>query len=242
MTDILFLGGIFLIAILYSSVGHGGASGYLAFMALLGFVPEVMRPSALILNVFVSSIAFITFTRNGHFKFKLLWPFIITSVPFAFLGGTFSIDTRIYKIILGVFLLFAIARMLIKVKNDKDFLKEINILYALLIGAFLGFFSGLIGIGGGIILSPIIILLGWATVKQTAAVSAVFILVNSLAGLGGFFLKSEMPDIQIMYMIIAGLLGGLLGSYLGSFRIKENYLRYTLSLVLLLASVKLFIF
>ena len=241
MTDILFLGGIFLIAILYSSVGHGGASGYLAFMALLGFAPEMMRPAALILNIFVSSIAFISFTRNGHFKLKLLWPFIITSIPFSFLGGTFSIDTRIYKIILGVFLLFAIGRMLIKVKKGESILKEINIHYALIIGAFLGFFSGLIGIGGGIILSPIIILLGWATVKQTAAVSAVFILVNSIAGLSGFIFKNEMPEIQVMYMVVAGLLGGLLGSWLGSFRIGENYLRYTLSVVLLMASIKLFL-
>ena len=242
MTDILFLGGIFLIAILYSSVGHGGASGYLAFMALLGFAPEVMRPAALILNIFVSSIAFITFTRNGHFKLKLLWPFIVTSIPLAFLGGTFDIDSRIYKIILGVFLLFAIVRMLIKLKDDDGVFKEPNILLALIIGAILGFFSGLIGIGGGIILSPIIILLGWASVKQTAAVSAAFILVNSIAGLSGFIVKSEMPDVQIIYMVLAGLLGGLLGSWLGSFRIKEIYLRYTLALVLFMASVKLFLF
>lgn len=242
MTDFLFLGGIFLIAVLYSSVGHGGASGYLAFMALLEFTPEIMRPAALILNIFVSTIAFITFTRNGHFRFKLLWPFMITSVPFAFLGGTFSIDSSIYKIVLGIFLLFAIARMLFKVKGTAGVTNEINILYALIIGAFLGFFSGLIGIGGGIILSPIIILLGWATVKQTAAVSALFILVNSLAGLSGFILKSEMPDFQVVYMVIAGFLGGVLGSYLGSFRIREKYLRYALSGVLLFASIKLFLF
>ena len=241
MTDILFLGGIFLIAILYSSVGHGGASGYLAFMALLGFAPEIMRPAALVLNIFVSSIAFITFTRNGHFKLKLLWPFIITSIPFAFLGGTFNIDTRIYKIILGVFLLFAIGRMLFKARKGDPVLKELNIYYALMIGAFLGFFSGLIGIGGGIILSPILIMLGWATVKQTAAVSAVFILVNSIAGLSGFILKNEMPEIQLMYMVMAGVVGGLLGSWLGSFRIRETYLRYTLSVVLLMASLKLFL-
>jgi uncharacterized membrane protein YfcA len=241
MTDILFLGGIFIIAVLYSSVGHGGASGYLAFMALMGFVPEVMRPAALILNIFVSTIAFISFTRNGHFRFKLLWPFIIASVPFAFFGGTFSIDSRIYKIILGVFLLFAVARMLIKSKNSPDAYKKINIPLALIMGSFLGFLSGLIGIGGGIILSPIIILLGWASVKQTAAVSAVFILVNSIAGLSGFILKNEMPDMQIGFMVMVGVLGGLLGSYLGSFRIKENFLRYTLAFVLLLASIKLFL-
>ncbi len=141
MTDILFLGGIFLIAVLYSSVGHGGASGYLAFMALLGFAPEIMRPAALILNIFVSTIAFITFTRNGHLRFKLLWPFMITSIPFAFLGGTFSIDTRIYKIILGIFLLFAIARMLLKVKGTAGATNEINIIYALIIGALSWFFQ-----------------------------------------------------------------------------------------------------
>ncbi len=238
MTTIPFLAGIFIIAVLYSSVGHGGASGYLAFMALLGFTPDIMRPAALVLNIFVSTIAFISFYRNGHFKFRLLWPFIIASVPFAFLGGMFSIDTRIYKIILGVFLLFAVARMLIRNKEQSGS-KEIHLPLALLIGAFLGFFSGLIGIGGGIILSPVIILLGWASVKQTAAVSAVFILVNSIAGLSGFIINNSMPTMDISFMVVAGFLGGLLGSYLGSFRIGENFLRYTLAGVLVFASIKL---
>jgi len=242
MTDFLFLAGVFLIAILYSSVGHGGASGYLAFMAVLGFAPDTMRPAALILNVFVSSIAFISFARNGHFRFRLLWPFIVTSVPFAFLGGTFSVDARLYKIILGIFLLFAVARMLMGKKGSRGEQKEIVIPLALLIGALLGFFSGLIGIGGGIILSPVIILLGWATVKQTAAVSAVFILVNSLAGLSGFILKNELPSLGAAWIIAAGVLGAILGSWLGSFRIGEKYLRYTLALVLLFASVKLLVF
>lgn len=242
MTDILFLGAIFLIAILYSSVGHGGASAYLALMALLGFAPEIMRPAALVLNIFVSSIAFISFARNDHFKFKLLWPFIITSIPFAFLGGTFQIDSRIYKVILGIFLLFAILRMILKVRDEGGRLKAINTPFAMFIGALLGFFSGLIGIGGGIILSPIIILLGWASIKQTAAVSAAFIFLNSLAGFSGFILKNELPDMRILYMVLAGVLGGVLGSYLGSFRIREIYLRYTLAIVLLTASVKLFLY
>lgn len=242
MTDILLLGGVFLIAVLYSSVGHGGASGYLAFMALLGFAPEIMRPAALVLNIFVSAVAFVSFARNGHFKFKLLWPFIITSIPFAFLGGSFHIDSRIYKIILGLFLLFAILRMLLQVKDKRASLKTLSTPLAMLIGAILGFLSGLIGIGGGIILSPIVIILGWASVKQTAAVSAAFILLNSLAGFSGFILKNDLPDMQILYLVLAALFGGLLGSYLGSFRIKEIYLRYTLALVLLTASVKLFIF
>jgi uncharacterized membrane protein YfcA len=178
----------FAIAALYSSVGHGGATGYLALMALLSFTPEVMRPIALTLNIFVSSIAFYSFYKNGHFRFNLLWPFIAASIPFAFLGGALVVDFKIYKIILGVFLLLAVARMLFvrpsKIKSGRP----INILLALIIGAVLGFFSGMIGIGGGIILSPVIILLGWANMKETAAVSAVFILVNSISGLTGFLI------------------------------------------------------
>ncbi len=239
MTDIYFLGGIFLIAVLYSSVGHGGASGYLAFMALVGLTPELMRPSALVLNVFVSLIAFIAFARNRHFRFSLIWPFAVTSIPFAFLGGSFSVDARVYKIILGVFLLFAVTRMLLQTQG-KDNFKNVNIPLALGIGAVLGFFSGLIGIGGGIILSPVILLLGWASVKQTAAVSAVFIFVNSIAGLSGFVMHNDWPQVNIGLVVAAGVAGGLLGSTLGSYRIGERPLKYALSFVLLLASVKLF--
>jgi uncharacterized protein len=238
MTDVFLLGGIFLIAVLYSSVGHGGASGYLAFMALLGLAPEIMRPAALVLNIFVSLIAFLSFARNRHFRFNLIWPFIITSVPFAFLGGSFSVDARAYKIILGIFLVFAVTRMLLKTK-EKDNLKKVNIPQAIAIGAVLGFFSGLIGIGGGIILSPVILLLGWASMKQTAAVSAVFILVNSMAGLSGFILHNNWPEMNIGLIVAAGVAGGLTGSYMGSYRIGEQQLRYALSFVLLLASVKL---
>lgn len=239
MTDIYFLGGIFLIAVLYSSVGHGGASGYLAFMALVGMTPEMMRPAALTLNIFVSLIAFISFARNRHFRFSLIWPFVVTSVPFAFLGGSFSVEARVYKIILGIFLVFAVTRMLMQTK-EKEHHKKVHLPLALFVGAVLGFFSGLIGIGGGIILSPVILLLGWATMKQTAAVSAVFILVNSIAGLSGFILHNEWPQMSIGPIVAAGVAGGLLGSYLGSYRIGERPLKYALSFVLLLASVKLF--
>jgi uncharacterized membrane protein YfcA len=238
MADIFLLGGIFLIAVLYSSVGHGGASGYLAFMALLGLAPEIMRPAALVLNIFVSLIAFLSFARNRHFRFNLIWPFIVTSVPFAFLGGSFSVDARAYKIILGIFLIFAVTRMLLKTKEKNSF-KKVNIPLAITIGAVLGFFSGLIGIGGGIILSPVILLLGWASMKQTAAVSAIFILVNSMAGLSGFVLNNAWPEMNIGLIVAAGVAGGLTGSYLGSYRIGERQLRYALSFVLLLASVKL---
>ena len=240
MTEILFLFGILIIAVLYSGVGHGGASGYLAFMALLNVLPDTMRPAALILNVFVSAIASYAFYRNKHLKFKLLWPFIITSIPAAFIGGTIQIDASLYKTILGIFLLFAILRMVLKPEANSN-TKDINIGLALFIGAMLGFFSGLIGIGGGIILSPVIIILGWGNYKETAAIAAIFILVNSLSGLSGYLLENSIQDPFIIYMVIFGVVGGILGSYMGSFRMNEKFMRYALAFVLTVASIKLII-
>ena len=239
MADFIFLSIILLLATLYSSVGHGGASGYLALMALFSFTPELMRPSALVLNIFVSSIALFSYYKNGHFRFKLLFPFVITSVPFAFLGGAISIDPKVYKIILGIFLLIAIARMVYQPKIGKNKIKETNKVLSLFIGAFLGFFSGLIGIGGGIILSPIIILLKWGTVKQTAAVSAAFILLNSVSGLIGQVSNEIQVAPEIGYMLGAAVFGGFIGSYFGSFKISEKALKYALSVVLIFASFKL---
>lgn len=239
MTDFLFFALIFLMAILYSSVGHGGASGYLALMAIFSFAPEFMRPSALVLNIFVSSIALFSYYRSGHFRLKLLLPFILTSVPFAFLGGMINVNPRLYKVILGVFLLIAISRMIFRPQNKNGETREINRPVAFTIGAFLGFFSGLIGIGGGIILSPIIILLKWGDMKQTAAVSAAFILVNSVSGLIGQVSNgiSLAPEIGIMLAMAVG--GGLIGSYLGSSKITNTALKYALSFVLVFASIKL---
>lgn len=239
MTVFLFLGLVFLMAVLYSSVGHGGASGYLALMAIFSFSPEFMRPSALVLNVFVSSIALFTYYKNGHFRLKLLLPFIVTSVPFAFLGGIITVNPNAYKIILGIFLIIAIARMTYRPKNQKDEIKEINKPAAYAIGIFLGFFSGLIGIGGGIILSPIILLLKWGTIKQTAAASAAFILVNSVAGLIGQFSQGIQLAPEIGYMLVAAIAGGVLGSYMGSYKITDKALKYALSVVLTFASYKL---
>ena len=237
--EILFLGMVFLMAVLYSSVGHGGASGYLALMALFSFSPEFMRPSALILNVFVSSIALFTYYRNGHFRIRLLLPFIITSVPFAFLGGLITVNPKTYKVILGIFLIIAIARMIYRPKNEKDEINYVNKYAAYIIGAFLGFLSGLIGIGGGIILSPIIILLKWGTMKETAAVSAAFILVNSIAGLSGQFSQGIQLAPELGYMLAAAISGGILGSYMGSYKISDRNLKYALSVVLTFASFKL---
>lgn len=239
MTDILFFGLVFFLAILYSSVGHGGASGYLALMAIFSFSPEFMRPSALVLNIFVSSIALFSYYKNGHFRLKLLLPFIISSVPFAFLGGAISVNPKTYKIILGVFLIIAITRILYRPKNHIDEIKKINKYFAYIIGIFLGFFSGLIGIGGGIILSPIIVLLRWGTIKETAAVSAAFILVNSISGLTGQVSQGIQLAPEIGYMLAAAISGGIIGSYMGSFRITDKALKYALSVVLTFASLKL---
>lgn len=232
---------MFLLAMLYSSVGHGGASGYLALMALFSFSPEFMRPSALVLNIFVSSIALFYYFRSGHFRLKLLLPFIITSIPFAFLGGALSVNPKIYKIILGIFLLIAIARMVFKPHNEISENKPINKSVAFGIGMFLGFFSGLIGIGGGIILSPIIILLKWGDLKQTAAVSAAFILVNSISGLIGQVSNGIRLAPEIGIMLAVAIIGGILGSYIGSSKATNKALRFALSFVLIFASIKLLV-
>ncbi|NQU52565.1 MAG: sulfite exporter TauE/SafE family protein [Bacteroidetes bacterium] len=237
--DFLFLGLVFSLAILYASVGHGGASGYLALMALFSFSPEFMRPSALVLNIFVSSIALFSYYQNGHFKLKLLIPFVVTSIPVAFIGGAITADPKTYKIILSVFLVIAIIRMVFQPKNNTNETKSVNKYGAYVIGIFLGFFSGLIGIGGGIILSPIIILLKWGTVKQTAAVSAAFILVNSISGLLGQVSQGIQLAPEIGYMLLVAVFGGSIGSYMGSFKVSEKSLLYTLSVVLIFASVKL---
>ncbi len=229
-----------IIAFLYSSVGHGGASGYLALMALMGVEIQFMHSTALTLNLFVAGIAFINFARSGHFKWKILVPFIITSMPFAYLGARVPIDPEIYKLILGVFLVIATVRLLIKPKESERKFK-FTWTAALIIGAVLGFFSGMIGIGGGIILTPVLVILGWANMKEAAAVSAAFIFLNSGSGLLGLLHVYQLvPDIWIWIAI--GLVAGLAGSYLGSQKTSLTKLRYVLACVLLVASVKLFLF
>ncbi|KKX52193.1 MULTISPECIES: sulfite exporter TauE/SafE family protein [Sphingobacterium] len=237
-TEIFFII-LFIVAFLYASVGHGGASGYLALMALYGVAPQEMKPTALFLNLFVSLTAFIQYYRGNHFKKEIFIPIALASIPFAFLGGMLSIDDHLYKKILGILLLLPIVRFFFFKNVEDDRLVPPVKWISILLGAFIGLLSGMIGIGGGIILSPILILLLWTNQKQTAAISAAFIFVNSLAGLGGMLTQGiTLTSNMILYIVVA-FSGGLLGAYLGSKKFNQDVLKYVLATVLLVAAYKL---
>jgi len=230
---------LLIVAFLYSSVGHGGASGYLALMALAGVAPAVMKPTALILNLFVAGIAFVSFYKAGYFRWRLLWPFAITSVPAAYFGARVTINPVVYKIILGICLLIAVARMLYNPKKNDTDNRQVSIPGASILGMVLGFLSGMIGIGGGIILSPLLIVTRWAGVKEASAASAGFILLNSLSGLMSLYGKGFVPDKNMAIWVATAFLGGILGSATGSFKLSDGGLRYVLSGVLCFAAMKL---
>ncbi|GAA4303734.1 sulfite exporter TauE/SafE family protein [Aestuariibaculum suncheonense] len=227
------------VSFLYASVGHGGASGYLALMALFSFAPETMKPTALLLNLFVAGISFYYYYRGGFFNKKLFISFAITSIPLAFLGGTIEIDASIYKKILAILLVFAILKMLNVFGKENETTKEVKLWQGLLVGGIIGFFSGLIGIGGGIILTPIILLLHWGKMKEAAAVSALFIWVNSASGLIGQFSSGVTLEKESFILVAVALIGGVLGGYLGSKKINNTALRYILAFVLVIACFKL---
>ncbi|NVO03140.1 MAG: sulfite exporter TauE/SafE family protein [Bacteroidetes bacterium] len=230
---------IVIIAFLYSSVGHGGASGYLALMAFFSIAPEYMKSSALLMNLFVSAIAFFSYYQSGYFRWKIFLPFAISSMPMAFFGAKLIIDPQIYKFILGILLLIGAGRILYKPKEMYE-IKKSSFLLSLAIGAVMGFFSGMIGIGGGIILSPLLLMLKWTNVKETAAISALFIFVNSATGLAGTWKDGFVLPNEIILWITAGIIGGLAGSYMGSKKFSFVWTKYILAVVLIMASIKLF--
>ena len=238
--DIIFYVLLLLVSFLYATVGHGGASGYLALMVFFSYTPESMKSTALILNICVSFISFVHYYKNSHFKWSLFWPFIVLSIPAAYIGGLMKVDDSTYKKILAILLLFPIYKLIVPNKNSNQTIKNINLTAAILIGGGIGYVSGLIGIGGGIILSPVILLLHWANFKETAASSALFIFVNSIAGMLGLYTKgfSLQPDIAMM--LIIAVLGGTLGAYMGAKKFDSVWLRRILAFVLVLASIKLF--
>ncbi len=241
--DILIIFAVVVVAILYSSVGHGGASGYLAVMALLAVSPSVTRPTALVLNLFVASIAFVQFCRAGHFDWRVFAPFAAASVPLAFVGGMIQIPTTVYKIILGAVLMLAAIRLAINLKTTGE-PQAPNLWLALIIGAGLGFVSGLIGIGGGIFLTPILLLMNWTETKRAAGISALFIFVNSASGLLGNWLLGKDTQLgnlppTVWLWIGAAIVGGIIGATLGSYRFNSLTLRRVLAVGLLLAGAKL---
>ncbi len=237
----IFLMVLPLVAFMYSAVGHGGASGYLALMAMWSFPVAMMKPTALVLNLFVAAVSFISYARKGHFNIKLFLAFAIASIPMAFIGGMIEVNADIYKKILGALLIFAILKMLGVLGKESEKTKDVPLWQGLSFGAAIGFFSGLIGIGGGIILSPVILIMGWGKMKEAAAVSAAFIWVNSAAGLAGHLSRGVTIDPQAFILVGIALIGGLLGGYLGSIKFNNLALKRLLAFVLVLACAKLFL-
>lgn len=239
-TVILILTIIMIVAAAYSSVGHGGASGYLAVMAFMAVAPEVTRPTALTLNLFVASIAAVQFYRSGHFSWATFWPFALTSIPFAFVGGMIKLPTTAYKSLLGLVLVFAAFRLAWRFATDETTpTTRPNVWIALMVGAVIGLLSGLVGVGGGIFLTPILLLMHWSETKTAAGVSALFIFVNSAAGLTGNYAEFSALHINTWWWIAAAVVGGVIGSTLGAKKLDSLMLRRILAVVLVFAGVKL---
>ncbi len=227
-----------IMAFLYASVGHGGASGYLAIMAIFAIAPPVMKQTALLLNLGVSLMSFIAFYRQGYFKWNLFWPFALGSIPAAFLGARIPLTDSTYKQILGACLFLAVIRMVVTLKESEP--RKLNLGMGVLAGSAIGVLSGMIGIGGGIILSPLLLLFRWASLKEAAAVSALFIFVNSVSGLAGLKTWIPMDQSQMMYWLAASLVGGFLGARWGAAIASNVKVKWILALVLIIASLKLF--
>jgi hypothetical protein len=242
MVVALLAAGMLVAAFGYASVGHGGASAYLAAMALAGVAPPEMRPIALLLNVLVSSLATWKFYRAGHFRWRLFWPFAVVSIPLAYVGGAITLPGQAYKILVGVVLLYAAWQLWRSGRAGEEMreLREPPLHWAMLIGAAMGLLAGLTGVGGGIFLSPLLLMLGWAGTKQTSAVAAPFILVNSLAGLAAVMVaKSAALPSYVWILAPAVIAGGWLGAEYGSRRFANPLIRRVLAVVLAAAGGKM---
>ncbi len=233
---LLFLA-IGVIALLYSSVGHAGASGYIATMTLFGIAPIVIRPTALVLNILVASIGTL-FWRAGYFSWNLFWPFALLSIPAAYLGGYLQPSASVLKILIGVVLLLSAARLLVR-RSDPQKTSPPSQPVAISVGAALGFLAGLTGTGGGIFLTPVLLFCRWAHIRQAAAVSALFIWVNSIAGLVGYFTKVRTIPSLGFVLAAAAIIGGIIGSHLGSRRFAVRVISLCLATVLVIAGIKL---
>jgi uncharacterized membrane protein YfcA len=242
MVTALLAAGMLLAAFGYASVGHGGASAYLAALALAGVAPPQMRPIALVLNILVSAIGTYKFWHAGYFRWRLFWPFAVVSIPLAFAGGAITLPGHAYKILVGVVLVYAAWQLWHSARAGAEMreVREPPLAWAMMVGAALGLLAGLTGVGGGIFLSPLLLILGWAGTKQTSAVAAPFILVNSIAGIAGAFtVKAATLPSQFWILAIAVLIGGWLGAEYGSRRFTNPFIRRLLAVVLATAGAKM---
>jgi uncharacterized membrane protein YfcA len=234
--------GMLVASFVYASVGHGGASAYLAAMALAGLAPPDMRPIALALNIVVSSLATFKFWRAGYFRWRLFWPFAAVSIPFAYLGGAITLPGHIYRAVVGLVLVYAGGQLWRSYRAGEE-MREVRapaVPLAMAIGAAMGLLSGLTGVGGGIFLSPLLLMLGWAGTKQTSAVAAPFILVNSIAGLAAGFVAGTALLPQATWLLAATVLvGGWLGAEYGSRKFANPVVRRVLAVVLAVAGAKM---
>ncbi|MBM3518250.1 MAG: sulfite exporter TauE/SafE family protein [Alphaproteobacteria bacterium] len=242
MTEDLALAGlIFLAATLYSSVGHAGASGYLAAMALVGLAPEAMRPAALALNILVATIATLRYARAGYFSWRTFLPFALASTPFAFVGGWIELPSSVYRPVVGGMLLIAAGELARSARKAPESTRDRHPppLAAAAIGAAIGLLAGLTGTGGGIFLSPVLLLAGWTATRNASGVAAAFILCNSVAGLLGATVSwATLPEALPLWLATAAA-GGLIGTQLGIRALPVFALRYALAAVLVIAAAKL---
>ncbi len=229
---------VFLVAVLYSSVGHAGASGYIAVMTLFSLAPAEIKPIALTLNVLVASIGTWQFWRAGHFSWPVFWPFALLAAPLAFLGGYLNLPAHIFKVLVGIILLLSAAQFLLRPPAESDPAPPPKPV-AIGVGAGLGLLSGLTGTGGGIFLTPLLLFMHWARTRTAAAVSALFILVNSAAGLAGNITATRSFPAFALALAGAAMIGGSIGSYFGSRRLPPAAIKRLLAVVLTIAGFKL---
>jgi uncharacterized protein len=235
---LLLTAGIGLVAFLYATVGHAGASGYIAIMTLAGLAPAEIRPTALTLNILVALLGTAQFARAGHFRWALFWPFALMSAPLAFVGGYVSLPTDVFKLVVGVVLLASALRLFLRPPDDQG-VQAPSRPAALGVGAGLGLLSGLTGTGGGIFLTPLLLFARWARAKEAAAVSAAFILVNSSTGLIGNIVATRSWPSVALPLGVAAVTGGALGAYLGAARLPQLAIKRLLAVVLVIAGLKL---
>jgi uncharacterized protein len=243
METLFFSLSLFLIvAVLYSSVGHAGGSGYLAIMALLAFSPPEIKPTALVLNVFVASIGTYQFLKSGYFDRKIFLRVAIFSFPAAFFGGYIMLNDTVFRFIAGFYLIVSallLVGKVIKKKPNGDPLKPMSILAGATTGGVIGFFSGLIGMGGGVFLSPILLLFRWSNAKQTSGIASLFILLNSGVTLIGLSLSTHnIPNVQWIYLVPV-IIGGIIGSYFGSHKLNPTKIYIILAIILFSAGLKM---